>query len=526
MSSESVSTYDELPYADNCFPYTHPDHLATVAALYGMDQTPLESCRVLELGCAMGGNLMPMALELPNARFVGIDLSPRQIADGRATADRLGLRNLDLRAMSIADVGPDLGAFDFVVCHGVFSWVPAPVRDHILRICSENLAPNGIAYVSYNTYPGWHARGLIRDMLAYHVRQSEGGPRERVHRARAFLEEITAALPLPESAFGTIVRVEAEFLEDVSATYLYHEHLEDVNHPLYFHQFIDQARAHGLEFLDEAKVANLFDGLPPHSQATVEHWSGDPIAREQYVDFLTNRTFRRTLLHHAGCPRLAAPSADPIARMSVGTEVVPIADEPDLASDAAEEFGRPAGLANLTTNNPLLKTALVCLAEVRPEMLPFGELWERVRNRLGDALDRLIGDEDGPAMLREALLRCFQSNLIDLSIRPPRFADAPGDRPRGSSLAVVQAERDPRVTNLRRRTVTVEDFDRLTLALLDGRRDRDAIAQAMVGKVLSDDFTISDADGPIRDPERLRAIMAEELPGSLARLTRMALIEA
>ncbi|MFO0959326.1 MAG: methyltransferase regulatory domain-containing protein [Isosphaeraceae bacterium] len=526
MNSKDETSYDQLPYADNCFPYTHPDYLATIAALHGMNEPALESCRVLELGCAMGGNLMPMALELPDSRFVGIDLSPRQVGEGKALANRLGIRNLDLLAMSIADIGPDFGMYDYIVCHGVFSWVPAPIRDHILRICSQNLAPGGIAYISYNTYPGWHARGLIRDMLAYHVRLADGGPRERVARARAFLQEIVAALPLPESAFGTIVRIEAEFLEDVSETYLYHEHLEESNNPLYFHQFMDLARAHGLQFLDEAKVANLFDGLPHHSQATVEHWSPDPLAREQYIDFLTNRTFRRSLLSHAGCRRFRPLSADSIERMFIGTDVMPISDEPDVASDAAEEFGRPAGLANLTTNNPLLKAALVSLAGVRPNSLKFGDLWERVRCRLGERLGILLGEEDGPSMLREALLRCFQSNLVELSLRPPRFAESPGGYPRGYPLAVAQAERDARITNLRRRTVVVEDFDRLTLAQLDGKRGLEDIARAMASAIFRGDFTLSDADGPIRDINRLEAIAADELPASLERLARMALIEA
>src|SRR5262249_39403779 len=118
------SSYDEIPYSGHCFPYTHPDHLAVMGTLFGMPAPPPHGCRLLELGCAGAGNLVPMAMDLPSARFVGIDLSPRQIAEGRSLVEKLGLDNVELHAMSIMDVDERLGTFDYIVCHGVYSWVP------------------------------------------------------------------------------------------------------------------------------------------------------------------------------------------------------------------------------------------------------------------------------------------------------------------------------------------------------------------------------------------------------------------
>lgn len=158
MLTDPSTSYDEIPYSDNCFPYTHPDHLATVATFHGLTPPPVRNCRVLELGCARGGNIIPMALGLPEGRFLGIDLSSRQIAEGRSIIEKLGLQNIDLQTLGITDIGENSGLFDYIVCHGVYSWVPDQVRDKILAICSENLAPSGVAYVSYNTYPGWHER--------------------------------------------------------------------------------------------------------------------------------------------------------------------------------------------------------------------------------------------------------------------------------------------------------------------------------------------------------------------------------
>jgi cyclopropane fatty-acyl-phospholipid synthase-like methyltransferase len=173
MSSVSENNaYDAVAYISKPFPQTHPDNLATLATLFGLQPPPLDNCRVLELGCASGGNLIPMAVSLPGSTCVGIDLSANQIADGQKTLAALGLKNVQLKHLSILDIDESFGEFDYIICHGVYSWVPEDVQDKILSICAANLARDGVAYVSYNTFPGWHMRGMIRDMMCYHVSAS------------------------------------------------------------------------------------------------------------------------------------------------------------------------------------------------------------------------------------------------------------------------------------------------------------------------------------------------------------------
>src|SRR5262249_6262531 len=197
----------------------------------------------------------------------------------------------------IMDVDHNTGQFDYIICHGVYSWVPAEVRDKILAICSQNLAPNGIAYVSYNTYPGWHIRGMIREMMAYHVRQFSD-PKERVQQARAFVEFLTQAVGDPQTIYGGLLQIEADSLRKSSDTYIFHEHLEEVNRPVYFHEFAQSAAAHGLQYLAEAKPHLLSQSLSVEAAKTLERIAGDLIAGEQYLDFVRNQTFRRTLLCH------------------------------------------------------------------------------------------------------------------------------------------------------------------------------------------------------------------------------------
>src|SRR5215218_9852340 len=224
-----------------------------------------------------------MALDLPGARFVGIDLSPRQVQEGLATIEALGLRNIELEPLSLMDVGEDFGRFDYVICHGVYSWVPEAVQDRILEICARNLTTEGVAYVSYNTYPGWHARGLARDLMGFHVRRIASA-KARATEARTILEGMVRVLPDPESAYGRILSREAGALRAASDSYVFHEHLEEENHPVYFHQFAERASRKGLSYFGEARSLGLFEGISPEAREAIEGWSEDPLEREQYLD--------------------------------------------------------------------------------------------------------------------------------------------------------------------------------------------------------------------------------------------------
>lgn len=181
-----AAAYDETPYQSNAFSISAPGHLRAVAALYGISAPPVANARVLELGCAAGGNLLPYAVAHPEARAVGVDLSVQQIEAGQSIVKAMGLKNLDLRAMSITDITPEFGQFDYIIVHGVFSWVPPEVREAILRVCRENLAPEGIAYVSYNTYPGWKASDVVRDAMILNSHDAQT-PEERLARAKDML---------------------------------------------------------------------------------------------------------------------------------------------------------------------------------------------------------------------------------------------------------------------------------------------------------------------------------------------------
>src|SRR5215831_9257249 len=108
-----------------------------------MNPAPLDRCRVLELGCGDGGNLIPMAYRLPGSEFVGLDRGERGIEAGRAMARAARVSNIDLRCLDILDTGSELGKFDYIIAHGVYSWVPELVQERLLAICRTHLNPQG-----------------------------------------------------------------------------------------------------------------------------------------------------------------------------------------------------------------------------------------------------------------------------------------------------------------------------------------------------------------------------------------------
>ena len=525
MSAAPLSAYDEIPYESYPFVQTHPDRLATVATLLGMAPVPVGRCRVLELGCAAGGNLIPMALELPESRFVGIDLSGRQIAEAQKTAQALALTNIEFKHLSILDVGPDFGQFDYVIAHGVFSWVPTPVQDKILEIAAKNMTPSGVAYISYNTYPGWHMRGMIRDMMCYHV-QHLHEPLGRANQARNLLDFLADSVSRDNTPYGLLLKSEVEALRGSHDSYLIHEHLEEVNEPIYFHQFVERAAARGLRYLGEAAFFTMLASeYPPEVANALNMLSPDLIHTEQYLDFLRNRMFRQTLLCHAHVTPNYTLSPEQLAPMHIASAAKPVSAQPGLAGTTVEQFRAPDG-ATLSSADPIVKAAMVHLAEVFPQTVPFDTLRAVARARLGESKPDAALVARDTQQLGNCLLSCYMSaaNLVELHLHSPRLVLEISPRPVASPLARLQAATGPRVTNLRHEIVNLDEFERPMMCMLDGTHDRAALVEGLAGLVAQRVLQIQEEGRPVKDAARVRRVLATALEEHLSKLARAALL--
>jgi SAM-dependent methyltransferase len=431
-----ASRYDELPYESRFFTATHPDRLATMAVLHGLNPPGVGRCRVLELGCADGGNLVAMAQTLPGATFLGVDFSPRQVAQGVAQIARLGLTNVELRAMSLAEIDDSFGQFDYIVCHGVYSWVGAETRAKILDVCARNLVRDGVAYVSYNTYPGWHARGMVREMMVYHdagLPPGTDAPR-RIAEARALLEFLARSATPAEGFHALALRSEAAQVRQNDDTYLFHEHLEPENRPFYFHEFAGDARAAGLIAFAQARFDIAESALAPAVRQAIARLSTDRVRREQYLDFVLNRTFRRSLLCRADRAPADAPLPDAVPRLRLTAMSRPQAPDPDVRSEA------PVGFITvyndqMTVGQPLLKAAVVALFQRWPRSAGFDELWSETLARLGrPAPDTTSADADADRRgFATVLLQGHMANLLDMHTFEVSFTATPAPQARPTS---------------------------------------------------------------------------------------------
>jgi methyltransferase-like protein len=453
---------------------------------------------VLEIGCGDGGNLIPMALGLPASEFVGIDLAAQPVARGTAMARDLGAGNVRLWVHDVQALPENLGTFDYVIAHGVYSWIPPGPRDALLAACSSRLAPQGVAYVSYNAYPGSYLRDMARDVMLFHVRHLED-PAQRVGQARALMETIVAANA--DTPYARILREHVERLLAHRDWALFHDDLAAVNTPVYFHEFVEHAGVHGLQFLAEAELAEShLPDVPEAVAAALEALPDDVVLREQYMDFLRNRMFRQTLLCHAEASVSRTLGPDRLAGMWIDAAVT---------AETPTRFSGPRGSV-LETPDPLLQRALTILGKSWPQAVRFEDLVDRARRALAPsrpvAADRL--------RLGDVLLRAAAGSLVELHVHPPRLARRAGERPVASPLARRQAAHGEEiVTSLRHRNVRVEDpLAAHLLTRLDGTRDRAALFADVR------EFTAPGVAAPPEDE------LPEALDRALERLARLGLL--
>ena len=474
MTAALRTSYDEFPYQSVPLRQTHPDHLATVASLFGFDAADVGQARVLEIGCGSGGNLIPLAASYPDSTFVGIDLSAVQIAHGAAEIEALGLRNVRLHAIDVMAFDAAQGTFHYIIAHGIYSWVPAPVQDRILALCASLLAANGIAFVSYNTLPGWRMLSTVREAMLYHTRDVEDS-RARVAKARATLDFLAEAVPDRDSAYGRLLRLAAEHIRQKPDYYVLHEYLEETNEAVYFEQFVERVVARGLRYLGDSDIRTMLPiGLPPKTDATLNRIAPGLIRREQFLDFLKSRSFRQSLLIRQGAALDRKLSPVRVMALRVAAPVQRDSAAPDMASDRAETF-RLADGRTLEASPRIVKSALATLADHWPLPIPFDQL-------LDEAMARLIGappdKRAAGELLAAEILRLHLGSAAELHRAIPPFALAAGERPEASAIARRDAPRSTASANLRHEPIALREVERPLLPLLDGTRTRNEIAAA------------------------------------------------
>ncbi len=472
-------SYDEVKYRNLPMPCTHIARLAAIGALRGLSPADPVCCRVLELGCADGGNLLPMAVRFPHSRFLGIDLSPVQIENGRRAVTDLSVENLELRTADILELKSEqLERYDFIIAHGVFSWVSPSVRERILSICRDHLSENGLAYVSYNTYPGWYAKQVVLDLLRFHTRQ-ESDPRAKAQAAFALLSQVSASghgLKVP------LVTQVQQLLSDMQGmndpvSYLVHEYLIDENTAFHFREFCRLAEVYGLRYVDDALPASVsLRRLPPAVGQWVSETTSDYSEQQQYVDLFGNVAFRRSLLCHDHLQPRHEVTVDSVLQLFVSAT-----SNRRESEDGVVRFQTDSG-RTFSVEHPGLQAVLESLVDSRPASMSM----RRFRDQLGcDMRGR-----DADASL-ESLL---QSGAIELTAHPFQSTRVVTARPYATRLARYESATGFATSAAHRPVSLTNDvFARNLLQLLDGTRTVPELVKLLQGR-LSSDTAASESD--------------------------------
>ena len=302
---QAKEIYADLGYLSQPFPYASAPFLESYARLLGLSPAPASTARILEIGSSYGGNLISQALFYPKATFTGIEIAPTQVSVGKTYIDQLGITNLALLEGDVNESHHHLGTYDYIIAHGFYSWVDEETKDNFLRLCKEHLAENGILYMSYNTYPGWHKMDSVRALLEFANKDVDTlNHREKVRHGKTVASKLGALM----LEYDTVKSQQASFLQSLRQTlqkqdcYVGHDHLEPVNTPVYFHQCIDHMTEHGFTYLCDCDLNLSFPDVYDETLRTKlqELAPHDPLAREQYIDFILNTAFRKSLFTHKG----------------------------------------------------------------------------------------------------------------------------------------------------------------------------------------------------------------------------------
>lgn len=459
------NAYDAVAYPSLPFTHTHPSNLAAMAILHGLNPAPVDRCRVLEIACNEGGNIIPMAYAIPGSEFVGFDLARLPVGRGQERIRELGLTNIRMFAGDVMDVGEELGAFDYIIAHGLYSWVPEPVRDRLLAVCGQLLTPDGVAFISYNALPGGYMRNMVREMMLDRVK-GQGNVEGQISDAAGFVRRLVETR-MEGDWFRSSIEEHLNRMGERSLRAIYHDELSEAHQAVRFIDFAKHAQAHGLQYVCESVLPPPPDPCYRFDlRAELERVSGgDFLEQEQMLDFARARKYRETLLSRADRTVSREFEGGNFRRLMFTTPATSAPGE----SQGATIFTLPSGI-KMESNHPVATGLLRQLEKAAPHALTLEEV---ERSMAGTKFT--LGNDEVTLLMRLAV-----SKFIGLHGWRARLASGIAERPRASACSRHEIRTGSQANTLLHSVVKLEEpIARSFLSLLDGTRDRGELAAAL-----------------------------------------------
>ncbi len=471
-----MTSYNAIPYESLPISYTYVPFLAALGRLYGLETPDPSACRVLELGCAEGSNIVPMAYYFPNSEFVGIDLSEVQIASGQAHIDALELSNIKLHVDDLAQMRvSDYGKFDYIIVHGVFSWVPPAVQQRILQLGKALLSEQGMMYISYNTYPGWHQHMVLRDAFKFYCEDAIE-PEQKKQKINAAIDYLKGFFTTTNNDFSAYYVKRLASLKTQTSSYIYHEYLEDYNAPLYLTEFIKQIEADEMQYVSDAYLPIDVPVLLGKARFAYLKNIKPRIKQLQAMDFMINQRFRRSLICHQQAALQESFSPQDMMKVAYRSNLIakhrPSLHHPRKAKYYLQENPQ----LFITVSHPVSKAAIQVLSDSFPSSLSYTDLLQQAC--------QLVVSAGGMAFIQGKAIEPYYKELyllvtdawVTLDTEARTFAKIDWHQALSISPLVLRiAQTDGYIPTFLQHAITVDPLVLEALKLLRGGITKDAL---------------------------------------------------
>ena len=506
----------DVAYIPGFYPQMAPAALRYVAALNGVAPPRTTGrFRYLELGCGLGRCVTTLAAACPQGEFVGVDVNPAHTGAAEREVAAGGLRNARIVTSDFGHLPSDLGTFDFIALHGVYSWVAPAVREEIHAIARERLADGGLLVVSYNAMPGWAHLQPIRGILRQYAALRQGDSVQRIRDALSYLVFMRDKhAKYFEDNPRAAAYVDALLQQD--PRYLAHEYLNEHWTSFYFAEVASAFQQSGLAFVGSLPVfTNFWDLCVRPEFQELFRTTTNRLVTEAHKDFCANTAFRWDV--YAKNPRVMADPSDRLREVD------------DLyyrvaRNDVTLPYQANLGVVTSTVQGPLYDALLKLLAK--------GGM------RLSEILAAESVTGTPPAELIRAVDAGVAMGMFDITLGPvgalPAKVSLPVSLGHAFNRAVLESDAlggrpVALASELTGSGYLIGDFDAAILHELV-ERGRDGLGKRLAGRLEASGRTLQQDGKPVED-SAVRVRMVEEacetfVDSVLPELARMGVVKS
>ena len=458
-------------------PHSHPGRLIASARLFTdwYGDLDVSSCRVLELGSGYGENLLPLALSLPNATFVGLETRRKNCETSRMLAGQVGVDNVSIYPGNDWRDAENEEAFDVVIVRQPYSSVTVLEQERLLADCHRFLKPRGLAYIKFDCLPGARHRQTIRDALQKASFTADAvvlDPKAAIDHLE-FLGRHTLSSSSSISAKQTIIDFVSRCKRGVITRNEWESLLSKHYQPTLLVDFCRLLDKQGLRYRLDADVeASLHLDLPDDARDTLAQLNDDPVRQQQYADFLQNRHARHAIVSRQGQHASSATLTQRLMGLHFRGGVL------EVARENTSEFGSSVDFESLQgrrfrCEDPLMIFCLRLIGQAYPNSISFEHMCAEATRVLLEKDDQNMTSAD-PFMntITTSVSQLIGQGLIQGSLTETSCFSEVSTTPEGYAWARIQAAYGSMVTNVHHENLSLENLERELLRQLNGRKTR------------------------------------------------------